>query len=108
MVVIDQFIDRTKGRPSTFFHDGIVAHISFGDPVCATLNSIYWRAPVAKEVAENSTDPEQNNRDNFTVHDGGTYVCMEGPAFSTRAESNMYRSWGASVMMTTTRGKIGT
>jgi 5'-methylthioadenosine phosphorylase len=101
MVVIDQFIDRTKGRPSTFFHDGIVAHISFGDPVCATLRQYLLESTqaVARDVAEkNSTDPEQNNRDNFTVHDGGTYVCMEGPAFSTRAESNMYRSWGASVI----------
>ena len=101
MVVIDQFIDRTKGRPSTFFHDGIVAHISFGDPVCATLRQYLLESTqaVAKEVAEkNNTAPAQNNRDNFTVHDGGTYVCMEGPAFSTRAESNMYRSWGASVI----------
>ena len=83
MVVIDQFIDRTKNRPSTFFTDGIVAHVGFGDPVCPTLRSYLLDA--ANEVGA-------------TVHDGGTYVCMEGPAFSTRAESEMYRSFGASVV----------
>ena len=83
MVVIDQFIDRTKDRPATFFHDGIVAHVGFGDPVCPTLRQILLEG--AQEVTEN-------------IHDGGTYVCMEGPAFSTRAESNLYRSWGASVI----------
>ena len=101
MVVIDQFIDRTKGRPSTFFHDGIVAHISFGDPVCAKLRQYLLQSAqeVAQEVAEkNNSGADDTERDNFTVHDGGTYVCMEGPAFSTRAESNMYRSFGASVI----------
>ena len=83
MVVIDQFIDRTKDRPTTFFHDGIVGHVGFGDPVCPTLRQILLDG--AREVTEN-------------VHDGGTYICMEGPAFSTRAESNLYRSWGASVI----------
>lgn len=83
MVVIDQFIDRTKDRPATFFHDGIVGHVGFGDPVCPTLRQILLDG--AREVTEN-------------VHDGGTYICMEGPAFSTRAESNLYRSWGASVI----------
>ena len=83
MVVIDQFIDRTKGRASTFFEKGIVAHIAFGDPVCGTLRK-YLLAAAAQAGA--------------TVHDGGTYVCMEGPAFSTRAESNLYRSWGGSVI----------
>ncbi len=83
MVIIDQFIDRTKNRPSTFFDNGIVAHVGFGDPVCPTLRSYLLEA--AKEVGA-------------TVHDGGTYVCMEGPAFSTRAESNMYRSFGARVI----------
>ena len=101
MVVIDQFIDRTKARPSTFFHDGIVAHISFGDPICAKLRQYLLESAqeVAKDVAEkNLASQSESNRDNFSVHDGGTYVCMEGPAFSTRAESNMYRSWGASVI----------
>ncbi len=83
MVVVDQFIDRTKSRPSTFFHDGIVAHIAFGDPICSTLRQFLLEG--AREVTEK-------------VHDGGTYLCMEGPAFSTRAESNLYRSWGASVI----------
>ncbi|MCB9744950.1 MAG: S-methyl-5'-thioadenosine phosphorylase [Alphaproteobacteria bacterium] len=84
MVVIDQFIDRTKGvRPVTFFEKGCVGHVSFGDPVCMTLRSYLLEA--AQEAGA-------------TVHDGGTYVCMEGPVFSTRAESNLYRSWGAKVI----------
>ena len=83
MIIIDQFIDRTKGRPSTFFHDGIIAHTAFGDPVCSILRKFLL------ESTKECTDK---------VHDGGTYVCMEGPAFSTRAESNLYRSWGASVI----------
>lgn len=83
VVVIDQFIDRTKNRASTFFEQGMVAHIAFGDPVCGTLRNILLNS--AREVGA-------------TVHDGGTYVCMEGPAFSTRAESELYRSWGARVI----------
>jgi 5'-methylthioadenosine phosphorylase len=83
VVVIDQFIDRTRQRKSTFFENGIVAHVAFGDPVCPTLRGYLLAA--ARGVT---------NR----LHDGGTYVCMEGPAFSTRAESNLYRSWGASVI----------
>jgi 5'-methylthioadenosine phosphorylase len=83
VVVVDQFIDRTKGRPSTFFEGGIVAHVAFGDPVCGTLRKALLAASQTAGA---------------TVHDGGTYVCMEGPAFSTRAESNLYRSWGASVI----------
>ena len=83
MVIIDQFIDRTKARASSFFEKGLVAHIAFGDPVCGTLRK-YLLAAAEKAGA--------------TFHDGGTYVCMEGPAFSTRAESNLYRSWGGSVI----------
>jgi 5'-methylthioadenosine phosphorylase len=83
MVLIDQFIDRTKARPSSFFEKGLVAHIAFGDPVCGTLRNYLLTA--AKKAGA-------------TFHDGGTYVCMEGPAFSTRAESNLYRSWGGSVI----------
>ena len=83
VVVIDQFIDRTRGRASTFFGQGIVAHIAFGDPVCGALRQYLLEA--SREAGAD-------------VHDGGTYVCMEGPAFSTRAESNLYRSWGASVI----------
>ncbi len=86
MVVPDQFIDRTKNRVSTFFGEGIVGHIAFGDPVCPKLAGV-----LADAVASlNLTD--------VTLHQGGTYVCMEGPAFSTKAESNLYRSWGATVI----------
>ncbi|MFT4626189.1 MAG: 5'-methylthioadenosine phosphorylase, partial [Myxococcota bacterium] len=84
LVVIDQFIDRTRARPSTFFGDGCVAHVGFGDPVCGVLAAYLFEA--ATEVG------------GTTVHKGGTYVAMEGPAFSTRAESELYRSWGASVI----------
>jgi 5'-methylthioadenosine phosphorylase len=81
--VVDQFIDRTKGRAATFFEDGIVAHISFGDPLCPALRGYLLEAAHAEQA---------------TVHDGGIYLAMEGPAFSTRAESNLYRSWGADVI----------
>lgn len=83
VVCIDQFIDRTRQRKSTFFGDGVVAHVAFGDPVCSALQAILVGA--VREAGG-------------VVHDGGTYVCMEGPAFSTRAESHLYRSWGASVI----------
>ena len=83
LVIPDQFIDRTTQRPSTFFGKGIVAHVSLADPFCQVLSGILARA-AASEGAR--------------VHEGGTYVCMEGPQFSTRAESHMYRSWGAHVI----------
>ena len=86
LVVPDQFIDRTKNRASTFFGDGIVAHIAFGDPVCPNLAAI-----LAEAIAS-------LNLPDVTLHRGGTYVCMEGPAFSTKAESHLYRSWGATVI----------
>lgn len=86
MVVPDQFIDRTKNRISTFFGEGIVAHISFGDPVCDRLAGVLAEAIACL------------NLPNVSLHRGGTYVCMEGPAFSTKAESNLYRSWGATVI----------
>lgn len=86
MVVPDQFIDRTKNRASTFFGGGIVGHISFGDPVCNNLAKV-----LADAVAS-------QNLEGVTLHRGGTYVCMEGPAFSTKAESNLYRSWDATVI----------
>ena len=86
MVIPDQFIDRTQNRISTFFGDGIVAHIAFGDPVCPNL------AKVLADSVEGLDLPE------VSLHQGGTYVCMEGPAFSTKAESNLYRSWGATVI----------
>ncbi len=83
MVVPDQLIDRTRGRASTFFGEGLVAHVSFGDPFCPSL-----RGSVTQHTRETEA----------TVHNGGTYVVMEGPAFSTRAESNLYRTWGADVI----------
>jgi len=83
MVVLDQLIDRTRGRPSTFFGEGLAAHIAFADPFCPEL-----RAVVAAAALEAGA----------TVHRAGTYVVMEGPAFSTRAESHLYRSWGADVI----------
>jgi 5'-methylthioadenosine phosphorylase len=86
MVVPDQFIDRTKNRISTFFGDGIVAHVALGDPICVNL---------AKVLADTVQDL---NFAEVTLHRGGTYVCMEGPAFSTKAESNLHRSWGATVI----------
>lgn len=83
MVVPDQLIDRTRGRASTFFGDGLVAHIGFADPFCQEL----------RRIVASATDET-----GVTVHHGGTYVVMEGPAFSTRAESHLYRSWGADVI----------
>ncbi len=83
VVVPNQFIDRTVARPSTFFGDGIVAHVSLADPVCGVLAD-------AVEAATRAAGG--------TVHRDGTYVCMEGPQFSTRAESHMYRQWGADII----------
>jgi 5'-methylthioadenosine phosphorylase len=82
-VIPDQFIDRTFARVGTFFGDGIVAHVAFGDPVCSTVASTFTQACATVGVVGKL---------------GGTYVCMEGPQFSTRAESNLYRSWGADVI----------
>ncbi len=86
MVVPDQFIDRTRNRISTFFGEGIVAHITFGEPVCTKL------AAVLADAVESLQLPD------VSLHRGGTYVCMEGPAFSTKAESHLYRSWGATII----------
>src|SRR5580700_5778888 len=82
-VIPDQFVDRTRGRVSTFFGEGIVAHIGFADPICPQL------AEVASDVCAAV---------GVNVKKGGAYLCMEGPAFSTRAESNLYRSWGMDVI----------
>jgi 5'-methylthioadenosine phosphorylase len=82
-VIPDQFIDRTFHRESTFFGNGIVGHIAFGDPVCAVVATAIGKACEEVGVVGKS---------------GGTYVCMEGPQFSTRAESNLYRSWGADII----------
>lgn len=85
LVLVDQFIDRTRGRTreATFFGDGCVAHVHFADPVWEPLRQLVLEAARATGA---------------TVHDGGTYVCMEGPHFSTRAESKLYRSWGVDVI----------
>ena len=81
--IVDQFIDRTKGRPSSFFGTGMVAHVSMADPVCPRLSAL---ASAAARAA------------GAVVHDGGTCLVMEGPQFSTRAESHLYRSWGCAII----------
>ncbi len=86
LVVPDQFIDRTFKRPATFFGDGIVAHVSLADPVCANLSRALASAARAAGA---------------TLHEGGVYVCIEGPQFSTRAESTLFRSWNADVISMT-------
>jgi 5'-methylthioadenosine phosphorylase len=86
MLVPDQFIDRTHQRPLTFFNTGVVAHVTHADPFCPTLSRLL------ADVGE-SLMPEGRS-----LHRGGTYLCMEGPAFSTRAESELYRSWGCGVI----------
>jgi 5'-methylthioadenosine phosphorylase len=83
IVIPDQFIDRTRGRISTFFGNGLAAHVGFAHPFCRILSGIAWECGQASDA---------------TVHRGGTYVCMEGPQFSTLAESNLYRAWGADVI----------
>ncbi len=83
MVMVDQFIDRTTQRDSTFFGEGIVAHVAFADPICSVLRELLYQAAV--EVGAQA-------------HPTGTYVCIEGPMFSTRAESKLYKSWGADVI----------
>jgi len=82
-VLPDQFIDRTTQRLNTFFDQGIVAHVAFADPICSTLSSLLWKA--SRKVS-------------VKVHRSGTYLCIEGPQFSTRAESLLYRKWGVDVI----------
>lgn len=83
LVIVDQFIDRTKSRQSTFFESGIVAHVAFAHPICNQLAAIVYNS--AKELG-------------IKVHKKGTYVCMEGPQFSTKAESLLHKSWGADLI----------
>jgi 5'-methylthioadenosine phosphorylase len=83
LVIPEQFFDRTRGRISTFFGDGLVAHVGFAHPFCKPLSGIAY---------------ESAQQAGATVHKGGTYVCMEGPQFSTLAESNLYRSWGMDII----------
>jgi 5'-methylthioadenosine phosphorylase len=82
-VLVDQFIDRTRTRPMSFFGPGCVAHVSLADPTCPRLSALAAQAARATGL---------------TVHQGATYIAMEGPQFSTRAESRLYRSWGADVI----------
>jgi 5'-methylthioadenosine phosphorylase len=83
IVIPDQFIDRTRGRVSTFFGRGLVAHVPFAHPFCRILSDVTLSSGQAAGAS---------------MHKGGTYVCMEGPQFSTLAESNLYRSWGADII----------
>jgi 5'-methylthioadenosine phosphorylase len=89
LVIVDQFIDLTKRRVSSFFDEGLVGHVGFGDPVCDKLGSAL--ATAAKGAVRSESSKSR-------VHEGGTYVCIEGPQFSSRAESLVYRSWGVSVI----------
>ena len=83
IVIPDQFFDRTKGRPSSFFGRGLVGHVGFAHPFCKILSGIAY---------------ESGHKAGATIHRGGTYVCMEGPQFSTLAESKLYRSWGMDII----------
>jgi len=83
LIIPDQLIDRTRHRVSSFFQDGIVAHVQFADPFCSVLSRILYDAAVEVKAS---------------IHQGGIYVAMEGPAFSTRAESRLFKSWGADVI----------
>jgi 5'-methylthioadenosine phosphorylase len=83
LVLPTQFVDLTKQRPSTFFGQGIVVHVAFGEPICSDLLGVIW---------------ESAQQAGATVHRGGTYVCIEGPQFSSRAESLLYRQWGVDVI----------
>src|SRR4051794_15655379 len=83
VVIPDQVFDRTKARPSTFFGEGIVAHVGFADPFCSVLSETLYSAAQAAGAR---------------AHRGGTYVCIEGPQFSTKAESRIYRQWGVDVI----------
>jgi 5'-methylthioadenosine phosphorylase len=83
MVLVDQFFDHTKGRDSTFYGNGVVGHVGFGDPICGHLSAELAAAAESK---------------NISAEKGGTYICIEGPQFSTRAESEIYRKWGVDVI----------
>ena len=83
LVLPDQFIDRTTQRVGTFFDQGVVAHVAFSDPICSKLSGVLAKA---------------SQEEGATVHRSGTYVCIEGPQFSTRAESKLYRQWGVDVI----------
>ena len=83
LVAVDQFMDRTVGRKRTFFENGVVGHVAFGEPICQTLHDRLYAAGKSEDL---------------DIRKGGTYICIEGPQFSTRAESNIFRSWGVDVI----------
>lgn len=83
IVVPDQLLDRTKHRPSTFFGDGVVVHVAFANPFCSVMSAALYQAALEAGAK---------------VHRGGTYICIEGPQFSTRAESRIYRQWGVDII----------
>ena len=89
VVVVDQYVDRTWGRPSTFFGHGVAGHVSFGDPVSPVLADVLLSAAAERVAARGAGE---------RAHRGGTYLCINGPQFSTRAESNIYRKWGVDVI----------
>ena len=100
-VLVDQFIDKTFRRASTFFGDGVVGHVAFAEPTCASLGAAVTAAALEAGIAD--TEPDARTHEKSTepvkrLHRGGTYVCMEGPQFSSRAESLLHRSWGADVI----------
>ena len=86
LVLPDQFIDHTRGRPRSFFGQGAVAHVSMADPICTALQGLVWQVSQTHGFGRGQ------------VHRGGTYLCIDGPQFSTRAESQLYRQWGATVI----------
>ena len=93
LLIPDQFFDRTKGRASTFFGRGLVAHVGFAHPFCRPLSDIAYAAATGAGLSAGAA-----NRSGAAVHKGGTYVCMEGPQFSTLAESQLYRAWGMDII----------
>ena len=97
LVLVDQFIDRTYRRATSFFGDGVAGHVSFAEPVCADLAEGVGRAANAAGFADGSAASRDHVHHAHVrvLHRGGTYVCMEGPQFSTRAESRLHRAWGA-------------
>jgi 5'-methylthioadenosine phosphorylase len=102
ILIPDQFLDRTKGRVSTFFGRGLVAHVGFAHPFCGPLSDLAHKAALSAGlkagVAHRAGTSVEAGRAAARVHKGGTYVCMEGPQFSTLAESQLYRSWGMDVI----------
>ncbi len=97
LLIPDQFFDRTRGRVSTFFGRGLVAHVGFAHPFCGPLSAVAYDAAVAAGLAR-ADGTSGTPSGGPAVHRGGTYVCMEGPQFSTLAESRLYRSWGMDVI----------